>query len=535
MSSQAAGKAERARGPSIALLLLGANAIVLLTPLLAVIGLRLYDVVLLRQTERQLIAECVLVGEAFRDAYVRAGDDLQVRDHRPPEHTRDRYVPLESQIDIGTEVLPATTRITARMAAADPRVAAAGAAIEPLMERAQTFNLSGVRVLDPSGCVIATTGGQRDQCLTAAPEVQRAIAGQYAAALRERISDEPAPPYGDIRRRGAVRVFTALPVWHGDRVIAIVGASRTGLDALSSLWQNRRQLLAVAGAAVLLWAVAALFFAWTIARPLRLLTEAARQIVTTGRAHDLRALHPSGFAPREVEVLGSALREMTERLQRRADEAAERSANASHELKTPLSAIRGAIELLRDGWRDMPDAQRERFIANIDADADRMERLVTRMLTLARIESEAGRLAPPLEVEPLVRAWLGRYDDVELEVRPGVPPLEIREDHLASVVQNLVENARRHGAGKPIEVRLGPLAGASGDRPRVQLEVSDRGEGVSEANRERIFDRFFTTERDRGGTGLGLAIVRAVALARGGSVELAPRAGDGRTTFIAVL
>jgi signal transduction histidine kinase len=524
-------KPERARGPSIALLLLGANAIVLLTPVIAVIGLRLYDVVLLRQTERQLIAESVLIGEAFRQAYARAGGEHGLREHRPPAHARSRYVPVESQIDIGTQVLPAKTELSDRSIAPDPQLAAAGAAIEPLMERAQTFNLSGVRVLDPSGCVIATTGGQRDQCLSAAPEVQRAMAGQYAASLRERISDEPAPPYGDIRRRGAVRVFTALPIWHGERVIAIVGASRTGLDALTSLWQNRRQLLAIAFGAVLLWAVAALFFAWTIARPLRLLTAAARQIVATGRADDPRALHPTGFAPREVDVLGGALHAMTERLQRRADEAAERSANASHELKTPLSAIRGAIELLRDNWPDMPDAQRARFIANIDADADRMERLVTRMLELARIESEAGKDAPPLDAAQLVGAWLERYDDVQLEIAGALPP--IGEDHLASVVHSLVDNARRHGAGKPVHVRLAAQEGSRGMRARLRVEVSDQGPGVSEANRERIFDRFFTTERDRGGTGLGLAIVRAVALARGGSVVLAPH--TGRTTFVALL
>jgi len=523
-------RAGQGRGPSIALLLLGANAIVLLLPLLAIIGLRLYDVVLLRQTERQLVSESVLIGEALRDAVVRAGGSSL--EHRPPKFRRERYVPVESQIDIGTAVLPPAIQVTKRKAAPDPDLMAAAVAIEPLMKRAQTFNLSGVRVLDPGGCVIATTGGQSGVCLGAAPEVRRAMAGHYAAALRERISDEPAPPYGDIRRRGAVRVFTALPIWHGERVIAIVGASRTGLDALSSLWQNRRQLLMVGGAAALLWAAAALFFAWTIARPLRVLTDAAREIVSTGRARELRALQPGGFAPREVAVLAGALHEMTDRLQRRADEAAERSADASHELKTPLSAIRGAIELLRDGWRDMPDAQRERFIANIDVDADRMERLVTRMLTLARIESEASKQAPPLQVERHVREWLARHDDVQLEVEGALPDLDIREDHLASVVQNLVENARRHGAGQPVQVRLS--ASHESER-RLRIEVSDRGPGVSDANRERIFERFFTTERDRGGTGLGLAIVRAVALARGGSVELLARGETERTTFVAVL
>jgi signal transduction histidine kinase len=526
----AKSRVDHGRGPSIALLLLGANAIVLVTPLLAVIGLRLYDVVLLRQTERQLVSESVLVGEALRDEIVRGGQ--APGEHRPPQFRRERYAPIESQIDIGTEVLPPTIPLANHTTAPDPGLLAAAAAIEPLMKRAQTFNLSGVRVLDPSGCVIATTGGQSSECLNSAPEVRRALAGHYAAALRERISDEPAPPYGDIRRRGAVRVFTALPIWHAGRVIAVVCASRTGLDALSSLWQNRRQLLMVGGAAALLWAAAALFFAWTIARPLRVLTDAAREIVSTGRAPEPGALRPGGFAPREVSVLAGALHEMTDRLQQRADEAAERSANANHELKTPLSAIRGAIELLRDGWRDMPEAQRERFIANIDADADRMERLVTRMLTLARIESEASKQAPPLQVEGRIREWLARHDDVQLEVAGALPDLDIREDHLASVVQNLVENARRHGAGQPVEVRL------SADQKRkgsLRIEVSDRGPGVSDANRERIFERFFTTERDRGGTGLGLAIVRAVVLARGGSVELLPRDSAECTTFVAVL
>jgi signal transduction histidine kinase len=432
-------------------------------------------------------------------------------------------------------VLPAATQTSKRKAPPDARLAAAAGSIEPLMERAQTFNLSGVRVLDPSGCVVATTGGQRDECVSSAPEVKRAMTGRYAASLRERISDEPAPPLGDIRRRGAVRVFTALPIWHGERVIAIVVASRTGLDALSSLWQNRKELIAVAVAALLLWIGAALFFAWTIARPLRALTAAAHQIIATGRAPEPRALRPSGFAPREVDVLGNALRQMTERLQRRADEAAERSANASHELKTPLSAIRGAIELLRDGWRDMPEAQRERFIANIDADADRMERLVTRMLTLARIESEAGKQAPPLDAESVVRGLLARYDDVSLSVQGSLPQIAIREDHLSSVVQNLVENARRHGAGKPVEVTLAAVTDEAG-ATRLCIEVSDLGPGVSDANRERIFDRFFTTERDHGGTGLGLAIVHAVAVGRGGTVELLSRAGDPpRTRFVATL
>ncbi len=523
------------RLPSIRVLLLGANAVVLLAPIIAVIGLRLYDVALLRQTERQLVAESVLIGEAFRDAYVRAGAPPSER-YRPPAKSADHYTPIEPMIDIGTPVLPANApRSTGAAAqpAFDPVAQRAGLAVEPLMQRAQTFNLSAVRVLDARGCVIATTRSQSGECLGGAPEVQRALGGRYGASMRERISDEPAPPFGDLRRRGSVRVFTALPIWHDGKLIAIVAASRTGLDALSSLWQNRRVLLLVGLAALTLLFAAAFFFAWTIGRPLRVLTASARAIAAGQHVPDLEA---RGLVPREIAVLSEVLREMTDRLQRRADEAAERSADVSHELKTPLSAIRGAIELLRDSGDEMAQEQRERFIANIDADAERMERLVTRLLALARIESEASKHAEPIEVVAVVRALLSRYDDVQLEAQADLGTLAIREDHLASVVLNLVDNARRHGVGQPVTVRIERERASDQARDperRVRIQVIDRGPGIREPNRARLFDRFFTTERDRGGTGLGLAIVKAVADARGGSVSVTSTPTE--TTFSVVL
>jgi signal transduction histidine kinase len=99
----------------------------------------------------------------------------------------------------------------------------------------------------------------------------------------------------------------------------------------------------------------------------------------------------------------------------------------------------------------------------------------------------------------------------------------IDPQQLSSAVGNVVDNALRHGAGRPVEVRLDGRAGG------IAVTVRDQGPGISEQNRARIFDRFFTTERDRGGTGLGLAITRAVAEARGGSVTF--RTGPSGTTF----
>ena len=188
--------------------------------------------------------------------------------------------------------------------------------------------------------------------------------------------------------------------------------------------------------------------------------------------------------------MSDALDRMTTQLTDRADYIADFAATVSHELKTPITGIRGAAELLADEWERMPDAQRRRFLANIDADAARMERLVTRLLELARIQNE-----PDAAQEiALGRSSSGsralRNPELHVSFDGAPPALAMNPDHLESAVRNLVENALRHGAGRPVEVRVQGRGG------RVQIAVRDRGEGISEAIRGRIFERFFTTERD---------------------------------------
>jgi signal transduction histidine kinase len=103
----------------------------------------------------------------------------------------------------------------------------------------------------------------------------------------------------------------------------------------------------------------------------------------------------------------------------------------------------------------------------------------------------------------------------------------INPDHLETAIRNLVDNAVRHGGTEPIDI----CVRRNGERLAVDVHV--RGQGISEGNRTHIFERFFTTERDRGGTGLGLSIVRAVAETRGGEVTF--HTGPGGTTFTLVV
>lgn len=497
------------RGPSIALLLVGVNVFVLLLPIAAIVLYRIYDIYLLRQTERQLIAQSVVVAERYREAWW-AEQGLNGDEPRPPGGESERYVPIEPLIDVGSKIGPHEELLQLPEAGSeDSPERRAGARLDGMLGRAQIFNLSGIRVLDPGGCVVATTGDQAGRCLTPLAEVQRAIGGQYAAQARYRRPSSPLPPLGDIQRRGKLRVFTALPVFSDGRVIGIVTASRTGLDALSSLWQIRRTLLWSVALVILMLIATSIVFARAIARPVQSITLKAEAIA---RGDPTLDFVPRGFTPAEVRTLSQALDVMTKKLRSQAAYVSEFATTVSHELKTPIAAIRGAAELLLD-WDKMAAEQRRRFLANIDEDAARMQRLVARLLELARIESAAELGSETIDVVEACRALLARRGDrVELVVQDPPARKGISKDHLAIAVDNLIDNALRHGEGRPVTVTLASRGA------RLLVAVRDRGVGISEANRGRVWDRFFTTERDRGGTGLGLSIVAAIAKAHGGSV-----------------
>src|SRR5262249_39673373 len=142
-----------------------------------------------------------------------------------------------------------------------------------------------------------------------------------------------------------------------------------------------------------------------------------------------RQFASSRLSPKEVAALGEALDEMTGQLTDRAEYISRFATNVSHELKTPLAGIRGAVELLRESWNDMSEAHRHRFLENVEADATRMERLVSGLLQLARIQS-SPETAAPIDVVPFFRHVLGRYDGrVRLDTSAAPANLVINADH----------------------------------------------------------------------------------------------------------
>ena len=239
-----------------------------------------------------------------------------------------------------------------------------------------------------------------------------------------------------------------------------------------------------------------------------------------------------------VSLLRTQLAEATAERDRLSDILASRNelvANVSHELKTPLTAIRGSAETLEDGAMAKPEVAR-RFTGRILEQCERLEALLRDLLTLSRLES---RPQPP-DREPLDLTGVARHAievlapraverDVDLRLATAAAPrVAGHRGELERLFLNLIENAIKYNRpGGEVEVRL------RSDGPEAVIEVVDDGIGVPDDSLERIFERFYRVDKGRarrqGGTGLGLAIVKHVARHHGGTVEVESRLGEGST------
>jgi two-component system phosphate regulon sensor histidine kinase PhoR len=214
-------------------------------------------------------------------------------------------------------------------------------------------------------------------------------------------------------------------------------------------------------------------------------------------------------------------------------------ANVSHELKTPLTAIRGFAETLRGS--ELPPAQRHAYLDVVLRHAERLAQLIDDILELSRVE---GRQQPfsPAEVDVArVATVLVRDMQPQLEARrlradlaPGARGSAWADRRaVEQILSNLLDNACKYTEpGGRIEVRVTEAGG------QLRLEVEDDGIGIPPEDLPRVFERFYRVDkarsRDLGGTGLGLAIVKHLAQAQGGEVSVRSRPGGG-TTFTVVL
>ena len=399
-----------------------------------------------------------------------------------------------------------------------------GRAGPDLQEAADEYqSRTGARVVfvDDSGTVLADSeplpGSDPGRTFTGREEIDSALEGEVVAGTRSSAS------------LGTDLVFAAVPVSSGGQVHGAVRVSypREEVDE-----RIRRYWVALGGIAVLALLVAAGLGAalgrWA-ARPLRVLEESSSAL---GQG-DLTVRAPTGSGPREVRALATSFNDMAGRLEELVGAQEAFVADASHQLRTPLTALRLRVENVLEGDRPQ-DAALDLEAAL--AETARLSRLVDGLLALARADRASGQAtAEDLGLDEVlaerVAVWAAVADEYGIAIsnEPTDVVVHAGGDRVVQVLDNLVANAldvmapRGHG-----ELRL---SAAVEDGCGV-IRVTDDGPGLAEEERERAFDRFWRAGRDRsdrqlGGTGLGLAICRKLVSADGGTIELAEAPGGG--------
>jgi signal transduction histidine kinase len=266
----------------------------------------------------------------------------------------------------------------------------------------------------------------------------------------------------------------------------------------------------------------ALISYWLTGRALAPVTAMRRQAAEIG-AGNVNARVPVPPAGDEISRLAETLNAMLQRLQTAAERQRRFVADASHELRSPLTTIRAAHEI---ALAHPSNAEWKAMSVDVLAETDRLDQLVGDLLLLARVDESGLDLAvSDVDLDDLVAFEVHRLRRLDgLEVRAAIAPVRLRGDRnrLSRLVRNVTDNAAAH-AHHWVEFTLTTNATSA------RLEVGDDGPGVPDAQRERIFDRFVRLDESRqrgsGGTGLGLSIAREIATAHGGTIVAAPSLG----------
>ena len=443
------------------------------------------------------------------------------QDAQPVRTTDSPWSPINPTLDLArVETRPA--RPDGRPPPQPPTAAAvsAGKTLSPILDRAQRTSLIGVRVLDRNGTTVGGTA-EVGQNFAHVWEVRQALSGRYAAALRARELENAPSEITTFSRGTGVRVFVALPITAGEEVLGAVYLSRTPKSILRHMYEEQEKAL-LALAFVLVMAISlAMLTSRTISRPIAQLL-ARTQRVARGETAHLEPLKHHGT--REMAELSDGIARMATALSDRASYIRTLARQVSHEFKTPLTSIEGAAELLRDHHDTMTAEERQRFLENISKGGTRLRALLDRLLDLARAENTVNTDMRSDLALTASAAASGLPDAVDTRFDiPDDMKIRIDEEALRIVLLNLFDNATQHGASK---IRMS----ATRHDDIVLVTISDNGGGISDANRSKIFEHFFTTRRTQGGTGLGLGIVRALLGAHGGTIDLDQTGPDG-TTF----
>ena len=499
--------------PSLGMVVIAMLAFVLCLPLASILLFRFYDSQLVRETENELIAQGAFVRAGIIELLKSNGFSPQSFETRVPgkllPKSDDPYLLVLPKLDLAQEtVLPRRDDARPVSLPVNQRLSDVFNSVMPIIFEAQKTTLAGFRLLDANGTVLAGRG-EAGMSLAHVREVAVAMEGRYESVVRSRKSNTPTPPIYSISRGATIRIFVAMPIIWEDRLVGISYMSRTPSHFLREMYAQKEKLaLAVLFVMAITIAIAVLFVRF-IKGPIDALNLRTLQI----SRGDRDAFHPlSKHGTREIANLSKGLLSMSQKLQDRAEYIKNFASHVSHELKSPLTSIHGAAELLKDN--DMSSEERERFLNNIIADTGRLTKLLERLRDLARadIAEPDGRCVVFHQIMQTGSDW----PDVKLTIDGDQEATAvINPENMNIILSNLFQNSANHGATEvDIEVKAQDAS--------CLIKFHDNGSGISEHNADKVFELFFTTRREEGGTGMGLGIIRSILAAHNGEIRHIP-------------
>ena len=479
--------------------------------------LRVYENTLVRQTEAELIAQGAALAATAQALW--PGVAPGATDPRP-------YRAEASTIDLRTtQVLAERPPALPRSSPPDADAIAMARRLHPILAATARTTLASIQLIDRGGVVLV--GHEAGGSYAKLPEVAAALQGRVGTVLRTNGAYNQRYAFEWLSRASSLRIHHVRPILVNGRVVGVLLLSRSPRALFRGLYDDRGKILLGIGLIFGMLLVLTALLSRGIARPIEALGEATRGVAKgTGAVPDTPVT-----AAIEIRALFENFRAMAAAIDRRSHYLRDFAASVSHEFKTPLAGISGAIELFEDHGATMTPAERERFLGNIKADAARLSQLVTRLLDLARADMAQPDPDVAVDASAAIRRVADAHDGAEFRVRIGeasaLPLVAVQASTVEMVLTTLIENARQADASE-VTIELA----RAGDV--LEIAVADDGRGIAPADAERIFEPFFTTRRAAGGTGLGLAIAVSLLRAEQGAIALAPKEESGSRFIVAL-
>lgn len=499
------------------------NSIILSLPVAGIALMKLYDSTLIRQTENSLITQAVMLASIYIKELQKDYPDLTIKTYGkalPKEYwLKDdpilgKWRPVSATLDlINSPVYPKELPPRETNIKVEPIAWQLGTGLDTLLKEVQLTTLSGMHIVDTNGIIVSSTGEIKKKSLLNRPEVVSALRGENSRVIRRAAQQKDDHFFSPISRTSNIRIHVSYPIILEQRIIGAILLIRTPANIYQHMYKNIELFISYAFLLIAIILAISFFMAYAITRPIKALVAQAKKATTGSDGHLTVLEHP---VTAEFELLSKALVKMSNKQIQRAEQIKNFASYVSHEFKTPITAIKGATEILQDHMNELSEQEQRQFLNNVAVNTKRMELLMRQLTELAKADIQKIPTTPSNLVE-IIEQQIGFYQSKFVTisfVKPNnVMPVYMNKELLTSIISNLFENVVLHG-GDSIIIDI------IKNNQQCELTFSDNGKGISEHNAKRIFEPFFTTAKHSGGTGLGLAIISTLLTAHHGDIHL---------------